>query len=151
MLIALALALQAAPAAAPERFSVLVPVRTERCTRKPPPPAPGQPESDKDDIVVCADPLPSQAVPFRSQIPSRKAGPSNPDMLASVALDGPGSDECGVYGENCPVAGGGYLLPIVTGAVVDGVKSVFAKKPPRDKRPRIDIPLDDPKPGHAQP
>lgn len=151
MLIALALALQAAPAAAPERFSVLVPVSPERCTRKPPPPAPGQPESDKNDIVVCADPLPSQSVPYRGQIPSKKAGPSNPDMLASVALDGPDSDECGVYGENCPVAGGDYLLNVAQRAAVNLVKGAFAKKPPRDKRPRIDIPLDDPAPGHAQP
>lgn len=151
MLFALALALQAAAPAPPTRFSILEPVAPERCTRKPPPPAPGQPPRSDDDIVVCGDPLPSQAVPYRSQIPSKKAGPSNPDMLASVALDGPQSNECGVYGENCPVAGGGYLLPIVTGAVIGAVKDAFAKKPKPDKRPRIDIPLEDAVPGHAQP
>ncbi|VVT02138.1 conserved exported hypothetical protein [Sphingomonas sp. EC-HK361] len=149
----LALALQAAaPAAhAGERFSILAPVPNERCTRKPPPPAPGQPASDKEDIVVCADALPSQAVPFRNQIPSKKAGPSNPDMLASVALNGPDNNECGVYGENCPVAGGDYLLNVAQRAAVDLIKGAFAKKPPRDKRPRIDIPLDDPVPQPAQP
>lgn len=136
----LALALQAAPAAAgrppppPERFSILV----DPCASS---------RSVTDDVVVCGRPetlAPRLPLPqFRG--PRARAGPSNPEMRASVALDGPGiGAECGAYGENCPGIANGQALPALLGGAVDLVKDAFRKKP--DKRGRVPIPLDDPAP-----
>ena len=55
MIAGIALLLQAAsPAPPPEQFSILVPVLDEPCERGTAP----------DTIVVCADPIPSQQLPY---------------------------------------------------------------------------------------
>ena len=132
ILILLAL-LQAAPV--PERFSILV----DPCASA---------SDDKGtDIIVCGRPDKiTPRLPLRDfrGVPDRPV-PSNPDMLASVALNGKDiGNECGAYGEDCPVGLGGYLLPKVVTGAVGAVKSAFARKP--DKRGRVPIILDDPKP-----
>ena len=78
-MIALALALQAvatAPAPAPERFSILVPVTNQPCTRSQAP----------DEIVVCADPLPSQTLPLPAEAVSTGPVPVNRDVTGMGAL-----------------------------------------------------------------
>lgn len=133
-MILLLLALQAAApaAAAPERFSILVD------------PCASAHDDQGKDVVVCGRP---DAVSPRLPLPDFRgppdhAVPSNPDMTAVVALNGPGiGNECGAYGENCPVGGGGYVIPKLLGGAVDLAKSAFAKKP--DKRGRVPIPMTD--------
>lgn len=134
-MILLALLLQATAPAAPAKFSILV----DPC-------ASAQDDKGKD-IVVCGNPNAiSPRLPMRDlRGPPDHAVPSNPDMKASVALNGPSArGECGLYGEACPVGGGGYLVPKLVNGAVDVVKGAFAKKP--DKRGRVAIPLDDPAP-----
>ncbi|WP_242096313.1 MULTISPECIES: hypothetical protein [unclassified Sphingomonas] len=133
---ALLILAQTAPAAAaPERFSILV----DPCASA---------NDDKGkDIVVCGrtDAI-TPRLPLRDfRGPPDHAVPSNPDLKASVALDGPSArGECGAYGEACPVAMGGYVLPAIIGGAVDGVKRAFAKHP--DKTGRVPIDLGDPPP-----
>jgi hypothetical protein len=136
---ALLLLAQAAPAT-PERFSILV----DPCASA---------SDDKGtDIIVCGRPEKiSPRLPLRDfrGVPDRPM-PSNPDMLASVALNGkPVGNECGAYGEDCPIGLGGYLLPKVVDGAVGLVKSALAKKP--DKRGRVPILLDDPVPSKPAP
>ncbi|MEG3163272.1 hypothetical protein U1701_01560 [Sphingomonas sp. PB2P19] len=137
--IALLLLAQAAPAA-PERFSILV----DPCASA---------SDDKGtDIIVCGRPEKiTPRLPLRDfrGVPDRPV-PSNPDMLASVALDGKAAgNECGAYGEDCPVGLGGYALPVIVNGAVGLVKSALAKKP--DKRGRVPILLDDPAPPKPAP
>lgn len=133
MIVALVFLAQASPKAPPpERFSILV----DPCTSAN--------DDQGKDIVVCgrSDAI-SPRLPMRDLrgVPDH-AVPSNPDMKASVALDGPsGRGECGAYGEACPVGGGGYVLPALVGGAVDGVKRALAKRP--DKRGRVPIDLGD--------
>ena len=125
---------------APERFSILV----DPCASS---------NDDKGtDIIVCGRPEAiTPRLPLRDfrGVPDRPV-PSNPDMLASVALNGKAvGNECGAYGEDCPVGLGGYVLPKMVEGAVGLVKSALAKKP--DKRGRVPIPLDDPAPPRATP
>lgn len=137
----LALLLQAATgatpasAASPQRFSIL----TDPCANA---------SNDGGDVVVCGRPdtlAPRLPMPRLRGAPDHPV-PSNPDMKASVALDGPGvGNVCGAYGEDCPIAGGGdhYIGPLdLASAAVKGVKSAFAKRRYKDKGEPI--PLDDP-------
>lgn len=73
----LAFALQAA--AAPERFSILVPVANQQCT------TPGV-TGDGKDIVVCARPLPEQKLPLPNEATSTLSQPVNRDMTGAGAL-----------------------------------------------------------------
>lgn len=139
-MIAALLLLQAAtaPAAAPapaapagERFSIL----TDPCASA---------SNDGGDIVVCgrAENLaPRLPLPRYRGVPDH-AVPSNPDLSARTALDGPGiGTECGAYGEGCPVGGGGYAIPALLGGAAGLVKKAFAHHP--DKTGRVAIPLED--------
>ena len=136
MIVALLFLAQAPPnASPPQQFSILVD------------PCASANDDQGKDIVVCGrnDAI-SPRLPMRDLrgVPDH-AVPSNPDMKASVALDGPsGRGECGAYGEACPVGGGGYVLPALVGGAVEGVKRAFAKHP--DKRGRVPIDLSDPPP-----
>jgi len=122
----LAILLQAAPAAVPQRFSILA----RQC---------GQPD-DKGDIVVCGNgdtgnrlPLPDDAGP----VDGRGA---NRDLSAVRALQLEGTP-CAATQRGCTVGFGPPIAPLV-GALAGAVKSAFARKP--DTRGRVAIPLDDP-------
>ncbi|MGI4731782.1 MAG: hypothetical protein ACRYFW_08555 [Janthinobacterium lividum] len=101
--------------------------------------------NDGGDVVVCGRPeelAPRLPLPQYRGVPDH-AVPSNPDLSARVALDGPGvGTECGAYGEGCPIGGGGYAIPALLGGASNLVKKAFAKHP--DKTGRVAIPLDDP-------
>ena len=96
------------------------------------------------DIVVCGHP---DAVAPRLPLPQFRGPPdhpvaSNPDLSAIVALDGPsGRGECGAYGENCPVGGGGYVIPKLVGSAIDLAHAGFKKRHYKDKG--VSIPLTD--------
>ncbi|WP_375381923.1 hypothetical protein [uncultured Sphingomonas sp.] len=100
--------------------------------------------NDGGDVVVCGRPetlAPRLPLPQFRGVPDH-AVPSNPDMSAAVALDGPGiGTECGAYGEGCPIGGGGYAIPALLGGASNLVKKAFAKHP--DKTGRVAIPLED--------
>ena len=135
MLIALLLAQATATSPPPTRFSVLV----DPCANAS--------NDGGNDVVVCGRPetlTPRLPLPqFRG--PPDHAAPSNPELRPSVALDGAGvGAECGGYGENCPVGGGGYVIPKLLGGAAGLVKSAFAKHP--DKRGRVAIDLREPAP-----
>ena len=139
MIVLLLIALQATVPATlpttPQRFSILV----DPCASA---------HDDKGkDVVVCGRPdAISPRIPLRDYrgVPDRPV-PSNPDMTGIAALNGPGvGRECGAYGEDCPVGGGGYALPVLINGAVGLVKDAFAKKP--DKRGRVAIDLDAPPP-----
>jgi hypothetical protein len=149
MLLPLILA-QAAPTAAPpappsQRWSIM----TDPCARAS--------DGSGQDVVVCGHP--DQVQP-RIPLPAYRGPPdhpvaSNPDMVASVALNGPGiGNECGAYGENCEPAGGGYITPMtaIAGAV-DVARRAFATRKYKNKG--TPIPLDEPAPtslaGHVLP
>lgn len=135
LLQAVAPAPASAPAHAPERFSILVD------------PCASATDDKGTDVIVCGRPdAITPRLPLRDfrGVPDRPM-PSNPDMLASVALNGkPVGNECGAYGEDCPVGFGGYVLPKAVDGAIGLVKSALAKKP--DKRGRVPILLDDPIP-----
>ena len=138
--IALLLLLQAAapapaatPAADPKQWSIL----QDAC-------AAASNEQGKD-IIVCGHP---DAVAPRLPLPQFRGPPnhpvaSNPDLSAIVALDGPsGRGECGAYGEDCPVGGGGYVIPTLVQGALDLAHTGFKKRHYKDKG--VSIPLDDP-------
>ncbi len=135
MPVLLILALQAAtaPAAAPapdakpERFSILVPVGDEPCTRRKP-----------DDIVVCGNPLPSQKLPYPDEVVPDGPTPSNPQLRGTGALAAEGTP-CPIS-RSCVVGFGPPIMPLIKGAV-DLAKKALAPKP--DKTGRVSIPLDD--------
>lgn len=121
-----------APAAAPTRFSILVPVANEPCTRK------------KDaDVVVCANPLPSQRLPYPELVEGNRGRPSNPHLTGARALELQNAP-CAVQAGGC----GGAGIPILGIAlwagklVADAVGDATKSRP--DKSKRVAIPLDDP-------
>lgn len=57
------------------RFSILVPVADQPCARRA-----------EDEILVCADALPSQALPLPMAAVSPRAGPVNRDLTGTGAL-----------------------------------------------------------------
>lgn len=141
-LVLLAQAPAAAEASRPERFSILVdPCASAR-------------DAEGKDIVVCgrADAV-GPRLPMRDlRGPPDRAVPSNPDMSAAVALNGPSArGECGLYGENCPVGGGGYVLPKLVGGAAGAVAGLLNPTPTPDRRGRVPIPLEDPAPPAAKP
>lgn len=134
-MILLALLMQtAAPATppAPERWSILVPVGDQPCARQP-----GK-DADGRDVIVCGNPLPSQALPYPDEVVPDGPIPSNKYRTGTGALAA-SATPCPIS-RNCVVGFGPPIVPIIKGAV-GLVKSALAKKP--DKRGRVAIPLDD--------
>lgn len=137
-MIALLLLQVAAPVATPtggQRFSIL----NDPCA------AASDPQGK--DIVVCGHPdqvAPRLPLPqFRG--PPNHPVPSNPDLSAAVALNGPaGAAECGAYGEACPIGGGGYALPAALYGVADLAHDAFSRRRYKDKG--VPIPLEEAKP-----
>lgn len=127
MLLALLLA-QAAPAT-PERFSILVPVAPQRCP-------PRETEDEQGDVVVCADDLPDQAVPYPDDYVGDRPRPSNPHLTGAAALAASGTP-CATVQGGCQVGFGPPLMPIIKGLV--GLVKDAAKKPDRRGRVPIDI------------
>ncbi len=124
-----ALLLAQAAANTPQRFSVLV----DPCASA---------SNDGGDVVVCGRPdklAPRLPLPqFRG--PPDHPTPSNPYLRPSVALNGATiGNECGAYGEGCPVGGGGYAIPKLLGGAAGLIKGALAKRP--DKRGRVAIDL----------
>lgn len=108
----LALALQAAAAPTPERFSILVPVADQPCGRRKP----------DDDIVVCADALPEQTLPLPQEAVSTRPVPVNPHMTGTGALAAEGTPCAGRVG-GCQV--GVDMLGMGT-ALVRGIQKLVA-------------------------
>ncbi|KQT32198.1 hypothetical protein ASG29_10210 [Sphingomonas sp. Leaf412] len=77
LILALTLQVAAAATPAPQRFSILVPVADQQCTRTRAP----------DEIVVCADALPSQELPLPAEAVSSRPVPVNRDMTGTGALN----------------------------------------------------------------
>lgn len=111
MLIA-AFLLQAAAPAAADTFSILAPVADQPCVRK----------TEKDEVVVCADPLPAQALPLPDEAVSTGPRPVNRDMSGIGALRA-SSAPCAARLEGCQV-GVNIFGPVV--ALVRGVQSAIA-------------------------
>lgn len=132
----LAFLLQAtAPAAAPSPAGEKIDILTSPCANA---------SNDGGDVVVCgrSETLAPRLPLARFRGVPDHAVPSNPDMSARVALDGPGvGTECGAYGEGCPIGGGGYAVPAMLNGAAGLVKRAFAKHP--DKSGRVAIPLGD--------
>jgi hypothetical protein len=108
----LALALQAAAAPAPERFSILVPVADQPCTRAKP----------DDDIVVCADALPAQTLPLPQEAVSPRPQPVNPYLTGTGALAAEGTP-CAARVGGCQV--GVDMLGMGT-ALIRGIQKLVA-------------------------
>jgi hypothetical protein len=167
----IALAVQAAtaaplatpPADVPERISILVPVTDERCVRHP-----------GDDVVVCANALPAQALPLPAEAVSDKPVPINGYLTGRGALNAEGAP-CAAVQRGCTTGvdmiGGGVALirgiqklvapnscceepgESTSGGqlardVVGGVGRLFRGKP--DKSGRVAIPLDDAPPATSR-
>ncbi|UVO51521.1 hypothetical protein M0208_13795 [Sphingomonas sp. SUN019] len=132
MLIALALALQAAPEV-PQRFSILTPVANEPCRPR---------EKPDGDVIVCADPIPDQQLPYPDEVANGPPRAVNPNLTGAGALAAEGTP-CAASQRGCTVGFGPPIAPLVAGAV-GLIKDAFAKKP--DKTGRVSIPLDDPAP-----
>ncbi|SEL24312.1 hypothetical protein SAMN05216382_1627 [Sphingomonas palmae] len=164
----LALAVQAATAATPlpavpERMSILVPVPDERCTRH-----------QGDDIVVCANALPSQTLPLPQEAVSDRPVPINGYLTGRGALNAEGTP-CAARSGGCQtgvdVVGPGVALVRgiqklispdsccenpgestsagqLASDVAGGVKKLFRGKP--DKSNRVAIRLDDTPPATSR-
>ena len=141
MIAALLLLAQATPAAPasppqPERFSILV----DPCANAS--------NDGGNDVVVCgkSDSLqPRLPMPQFRGVPDH-AVPSNPDMKASVALDGPGiGNECGAYLEDCPGLGNQINPAALVVGAVNAVGNAFKKRKYKDQGepiPMEDGPVD---------
>lgn len=105
------LLLQAVAPAVPGRHSVLVPVVTQPCMRRP----------AADEVVVCADPLPAQTLPAPDEAISSTPLPVNRDMTGIAALHSE-ADPCSatIWGCGAPL----NLLGMGT-AVVRGVQKLI--------------------------
>lgn len=125
----------AAPAAPPERFSILVPVAPQKC------PPRSQEPSEEGDVVVCATDLPDQTVPYPQEYVYDGPRPSNPGVNGSGALAAEGTP-CAAVQRGCQVGFGQPLVAAAVGALVNAVKDATAKKP--DKRGRVPIDLSEP-------
>lgn len=164
----LTLALQATTAAVPlpavpERMSILVPVPDERCTRH-----------QGDDIVVCANALPSQTLPLPNEAVSDRPVPINGYLTGRGALNAQATP-CAALSGGCQsgvdMIGGGVALVRgiqklispnsccenpgestsggqLASDVVGGVKKLFRGKP--NKSNRVAIPLDDTPPATSR-
>ncbi len=164
----LALALQASlpdvpRAAPPATTSILLPVAVQPCARP-----------QGDDIIVCADPLPSQRLPLPGEATASGAVPVNRYLTGRGALDA-AATPCAVRMGGCQsgvdmLAGGTALIRGVqkllapgsccenpgegTDAmqlardVAGGVGRLFRGKP--DRSGRVTIPLDDTPPATSR-
>ena len=125
----------ATPPASPAADSGKIDILTRPCANA---------SNDGGDVVVCGrseDLAPRLPLARYRGVPDH-AVPSNPDMSAAVALNGPGiGTECGAYGEGCPIGGGGYAIPALLNGASGLVKKAFAKHP--DKAGRVAIPMTD--------
>lgn len=169
-MILLLLAAQAAtpPAATPEpapaRFSILQPIANEPCVRRG---KDGKPLNGPDDIVVCGQPLPSQALPYPNEVVPKGPVPSNPYMTGTGALAAEatpcaaatGGCQTGIdfFGSGtqavrliqkivapdscCERPGEARDLGMLITDAAKGVGKAFRKKP--DKSKRVAIALDD--------
>lgn len=164
-MIALLLTLQAAAAQPPpQRISILAPVPTEPCRRRP--------ETEADEIVVCASPESTQRLPLPGERgPPDRPMPSNPDVTGMGALQ---PTPCAAVQSGCQAGvdlfGIGAAAVRLVGKLIDpnsccdepgqatnvvglaadavgGVKKLFAGK--SDKSKRVPINLDAPPPGTA--
>lgn len=159
-MILLALLLQAA-APGPERFSILVPVADQPCKRRPAP----------DEIVVCADALPAQALPLPDEAASSRPVPVNRNLSGTGALaaqatpcaaltggcqvgvDIVGAGTAVIRGiqklvapDSCCEEAGEATNPLLLiRDMVGGARKLGGAK--ADKSRRVAIPLDDPAPG----
>lgn len=156
----LALAVQAStapltPPAVSQRMSILVPVADERCTRH-----------QGDDIVVCANALPSQTLPLPDEAVSDRRVPVNAYLTGRGALNAQatpcaarvGGCQTGVDviapgvalvrgiqklispNSCCENQGESTSAGQLASDVVGGVRKLFRGKP--DRSNRIAIPLD---------
>lgn len=107
-----AILLQAAAPAVPTRRSILAPVNDKPCVRS----------SDQGEVVVCADPLPSQALPLPNEAVSPRPRPVNRDMRGIGALASE-SGPCATRLDGCTV-GFNIFGPVV--ALVRGVQTAIA-------------------------
>ncbi|MEG3088046.1 hypothetical protein [Sphingomonas sp. PB4P5] len=124
-----------------ESWSILEPVANERCVSR------YDGEKKPDEIIVCAQPLPSQKLPYPDEVVPAGPTPSNRELTGRGALAAEGAP-CATRMEGCTVGFGPPIMPIVMG-VVDVAKQVFAKKP--DKTGRVPIKLDDEPTGRLLP
>lgn len=147
--------LQAAAPSVPEKHSVLVPVGAQPCVRK----------GDKDEVVVCADPLPAQALPLPNEAISTRPVAVNRDLTGisalnaedapcatvvggcSVGLDILGMGVAAVRGVQKLVAPGSCCERegeatnpfLLVGDAVKGAAKAGKHKPDRTKRVAIDL------------
>lgn len=108
-MILLALALQAAPSV--DRIDILVPVAAQPCVRQA-----------TDDIVVCADQLPSQTLPLPAEATPSSPRPFNPYLTGAGALAAE-STPCAAGIGGCQV--GVDIIGAGT-AIIRGIQKVIA-------------------------
>jgi len=108
----LAILLQAAAPGVPERHSILAPVGDQPCARK----------TEQDEVVVCADPLPTQTLPLPNEALSSGPRSVNRDLTGIGALRAANAP-CAARMEGCTV-GFNILGPAV--ALVRGVQKAIA-------------------------
>lgn len=148
-----ALLLQAA--GPPVVHSILRPVDDQPCTRA----------VAADEVVVCAEPLPQQALPLPGEAVSPRPGPVNRDMTGVGALTAEASpcatrvggcqtglDVLGMGtalirgvqklvapGSCCERSGEGTSAAMLIGDVVNGVARTARSRPDKTKRVAIDL------------
>jgi hypothetical protein len=106
------LLLQVAAPAVSARHSILAPVANQTCVR----------DAAGDDVVVCADPLPEQALPLPAEAMSTRPVPINRDMTGLAALNAE-RKPCATITGGCQVG----LDMFGTGtALVRGVQKLIA-------------------------
>lgn len=154
-----ALLLQAAAPTVPAQHSILAPVTNQPCVRR---------ATDDDEVVVCADPLPEQALPLPSEAMSTRPVPVNRDMNGVGALNAERSPCATVVGgcqTGLDVFGAGTALIrgvqklvapnsccerpgeatnpfMLAGDIASGIAKAGLRKP--DKAKRVAIDLDEP-------
>lgn len=150
-----ALLLQAAPPAVPAAHSILAPVANQPCTRR----------ASDNEVVVCADPLPEQALPLPDEAVSTRPVPINRDMTGVGALAAerkPCATVVGGCQTGLDILGAGTALIrgvqklvapnsccerpgeatnpfMLIGDVVGGAAKAGRRKPDKSKRTAIDL------------
>ena len=154
-MVIVALLLQSAAPAVPVQHSIMAPVANQPCTRR----------AGDNEVVVCADPLPEQALPLPDEAVSTRPVPINRDMTGLGALNAERTPCATVVG-GCQVGldifGAGTALirgvqkmvapssccerpgeatnPIMlVGDVVGGAAKARRRKPDKTKRVAIDL------------
>lgn len=159
-LAAIILSLQAtAPAAAPERFSILAPAPTETCKRQPLP--------TPEEVVVCATVTPTQRLPLPAERgPPDRPTPINPYLRPDVAMNAAAAPCATVQGgcqTGVDMIGGGVAAVRLLGKLIDpnsccdepgqatnpvalvrDIAGSLKGKKKIDKSRRVAIPLEDP-------